>query len=164
MVRYWRGSIGPFVIDAAFGYFNRLQVFNLDYGPSDHIPIFITTEGEELVKRRKKARMMFENFWAKEEDCRRIIEEMWTGDSETLTDVSAKLMQCMTRLSKWSKDEVGNIPRRIFKLREELKRLPFDSTISEVQQKRKKVSAELEKLERHEEELWRQRSRVMWRR
>lgn len=37
-----------FANSSAFGYFNKLHVFNLDFGTFDHLPIFVTTNGEEV--------------------------------------------------------------------------------------------------------------------
>lgn len=54
-----------FANEAAIRLFNQLQVHNVDFGTSDHLLIFLTTNGEELIKRRKGKRRMFETFWGK---------------------------------------------------------------------------------------------------
>ncbi|KAL6176931.1 hypothetical protein ACLB2K_053563 [Fragaria x ananassa] len=110
--------------------FPRIHELHIDVGASDHIPILIYTDGlpaKKCDKRQEHRRFLFEGFWTKEANCVR-----------------------------WSRDTIGNIPRQINRMTSELQSLPFDSTNSEVVERRISVVAELQKL------MWRQKSRIDW--
>ncbi|KAM0988987.1 hypothetical protein FF1_012975 [Malus domestica] len=75
----------------------------------DHSPFFYSVSAA-FIKGKKRFR--FEAFWAKEEDCRCLIETCWHsayhGDPMQLWQ--ARLNDCRSRLLKWSK---GKFNRRI---------------------------------------------------
>lgn len=65
------------------------------------------------------------------------------------------LLSVAQSLVRWSRDTIGNIPRQINRMNSELQSLPFDSTNSEVVERRISVVAELQKLMEYEEQMWR---------
>ncbi|KAK9950633.1 hypothetical protein M0R45_006113 [Rubus argutus] len=92
---------------------------------------------------------------------REVIQAEWELSIKA-GDVLGCLQNIGKRLQRWNKEKVGNIPKKVVLLREELQRLPFDDTRAEVQERRKTVKQELTKYTAYEEELWAHRSRVTW--
>ena len=73
-----------------------------------------------------------------------------------------KFQKVGARLRSWNRRKVGNIPRKIHILQEELQNLQFDDHRVHIQDQRRSIMKELTKYTKYEEELWVQRSRVNW--
>ncbi|KAL6194667.1 hypothetical protein ACLB2K_035748 [Fragaria x ananassa] len=114
--------------------FPRIHELHIDVGASDHIPILIYTDGLPAKKCDKRGAQ---------------------GVKENLLSVAQSQV-------RWSRDTIGNISRQINRMTSELQSLPFDSTNSEVVERRISVVAELQKLMEYEEQMWRQKSRIDW--
>lgn len=134
----------------------------MDVGASDHLPILFFMEGrrsQDVAIRRR--RFLFEPAWVHEGTCEEEIQKEWCVIA-TEGSITEKFKRIGTRLQQWNRDNLGNIPKKVRCLREELERLKFDDSQVHVQARREVVKAELAKYTQYEEELWAQRSRVTW--
>ena len=64
---------------------------------------------------RRNRRFHLEALWAKHDDCYDIVESTWNRGSleNTLEGIASNLSLCASALSSWSREVIGNIPKKI---------------------------------------------------
>ena len=101
-------------------------------------------------------------MWAKRDDCYDIVEFAWNRGSleNTPEGITSNLNLCASALTLWSRDVIGNIPKKIQehkKLLNTLTTLDRDGLHSvEINELRKDLNGLLDS----EEVLWHQRSKI----
>ncbi|KAF7832377.1 reverse transcriptase [Senna tora] len=97
---------------------------------SDHLPIQLDTDYVVVPNQRRKRKIFrLEQMWTVHNDCANIIKEGWrmqpplNGDDDILT----RMEGIRERLTKWNKEEFGNINYKIRSLQESLQRIYSDS-------------------------------------
>lgn len=126
---------------------------------SDHSPIVLRCEPNQT---KAKKRFRFEALWAKEEDCRRLIETCWhrVYHGDPVQCWHARLNVCRSRLLQWSKGKFNWRVREIDDLLDQLQELQMDWGTNAVAIQEKTML--LDRLREQEETFWQQRSRVKW--
>lgn len=58
------------------------RALNLNPTKSDHLPILIEIKEARPKKKKKKKKFRFEEFWLRDEECRKIIDSSWNISSD----------------------------------------------------------------------------------
>lgn len=125
----------------------------VNIGASDHLPLLFYLEGGRFRgDSRKLRRFLFELSWVHENTCEEVVNEEW-GSSAGVDSVMERFQRLGRCLQKWNRDNLGNIPKKIKGLQEELQLLAFDDPNVLVQERRRCVRNELTKYTKYEEEL-----------
>ncbi|GMN68652.1 hypothetical protein TIFTF001_037707 [Ficus carica] len=99
--------------------YRRANVVVLDFWGSDHRALLLPTVPSKKKKnKRKSGGFRFEPLWAKNEECPRIVEELWQNlhfDGFPNRLVSG-LTSCAGTLRRWGLRKFGNIPKRVARL------------------------------------------------
>lgn len=126
---------------------------------SDHSLLLIWCQSHPS---KGKKRFQFEAFWAKEEDCCRLIESCWQTayHGDLVQSWQARLNDCRSRLLKWSKRKFNRCREEIDDLLVNLQELQTNSGENDQEIKDKTIL--LDRLQQHGESFWQQQSRVKW--
>uniref|UniRef100_A0A803PUS3 Uncharacterized protein n=1 Tax=Cannabis sativa TaxID=3483 RepID=A0A803PUS3_CANSA len=99
--------------------FYSAKLFNLNFGHSDHWPIFLDLVLQTRGRRNKTSR--FKNVWLKEEMCGLIVQDTWIllqGPS-----INVKVATCRHRLMDWRGEITGSFKARIAATQVAIKKL-----------------------------------------
>uniref|UniRef100_A0A803P8S6 Reverse transcriptase domain-containing protein n=1 Tax=Cannabis sativa TaxID=3483 RepID=A0A803P8S6_CANSA len=99
--------------------FPNTRLINLDTSPSDHNPLCLELEVQNVVPPIRRFR--FENAWLKEPLCFEIVHDCWNHHGNG--NITSKIEACATKLATWGKGVTGNFKKRIQLCRKELKLL-----------------------------------------
>ncbi|XP_070667947.1 uncharacterized protein [Malus domestica] len=134
---------------------------------SDHWPVVVQSKPPF---RKGKRPFRFEAFWAKEADCRDVVQKSWSlqGKDNWLDSWHHKLSVCKSSLINWSKYSLINWSRNKFKKRGleiealvnhlDSLQLNWADNLEEI----KAITNRVDQLREQEEMYWLQRSRVKW--
>ncbi|CAN6583316.1 unnamed protein product [Malus baccata var. baccata] len=133
-----------------------------EHGPvlgSDHCPIVIMSDsGRPLGSKLFR----FMAFWAKEEECKKIVEECWARQWVGPMQVQwvQKLNACRFYLTRWSRNKFKQRGQQIKELTVQLVELQkqWGTNFQAIQDKQKLI----DDLQAQEASFWHQRSRVKW--
>lgn len=127
-----------------------MHVKNGDHYHSDHRPIIISLEGVQGPGggTRGERVFKFEASWLKEDNCAAVVSEAWKeGENWGEGKVVDRLKSVAGGLLSWITNVLGDLEKRIKKLRKELercRRLPIDAVSV---QREAVLSYRLDKLE-----------------
>ena len=81
---------------------------------SDHCALLIFYD-IVVQKHPNQRRFQFEAMWARREECKNIIQEVWDGSQElnSPSGIAARLSHCAENLSRWNKMVFGQISKQI---------------------------------------------------
>lgn len=130
---------------------------------SDHCPILIKCEPpgvDSSNPHRRNRRFLFEEMWTKEEECGRVVSQVWAEGRHR--PVATKIRVEAERLKVWEKEKFGSVRRDITDLRKELDDIQRLYPSSENLQQRREVELKLDKVLEREEIMWCQRARINW--
>ena len=99
-----------------FSKFPNTKIYHLDMTTSDHKPLWIVPKGMEC---KQKWPFRFEQMWISESGCGETIEAVWQGSyaDSVGRKILKKIETCGTELTKWSKNNFGNVRRELEKKR-----------------------------------------------
>ncbi|XP_042983366.1 uncharacterized protein LOC122312779 [Carya illinoinensis] len=105
-------------------------------------------------------------MWVGEEQCERIIEQVWSerGGNRGMEELLNLIQGCGQQLKIWNRHSFGLVKKKLNEARAELEKAQFSHSHSHdlnpegLSQARNKVQLWLER----EEVMWRQRSRIQW--
>uniref|UniRef100_A0A803PF28 Reverse transcriptase domain-containing protein n=1 Tax=Cannabis sativa TaxID=3483 RepID=A0A803PF28_CANSA len=146
--------------------FKKNKVSLLNWWNSDHRPLLlqeqIGTKGNDF-KKRWGSRFHFEQAWAENEECHKIIEDVW-GQQDVLQPVPAlsRLLHiCGHKLNRWNKNQKQEMMARSRELKEKIEKIA-DSTKMDDWLTRNQLEKDLNCVEEKREIYWKQRSRALW--
>lgn len=89
--------------------FPKARVIHGSVAYSDHLPIWIELEGENIKKRPKLFR--FETMWVGEKGCDDIVKEIRrrVDSKNDMEDIMNKLFECGQRLDRWNQAQFGRM-------------------------------------------------------
>ena len=130
---------------------------------SDHCALLISND-IVVQKHPNQHRFQFEAMWARREECKNIIQEVWDGSQElnSPSGIAARLSHCAENLSRWNKMVLGQIPKQIQKKRETLSMLVCRDKDGSLGSEINVIRKEINELLDSEEIMWHQRSKVQW--
>ncbi|XP_042950313.1 uncharacterized protein LOC122282426 [Carya illinoinensis] len=143
--------------------FPHLVVQHGNVAHSDHIPILFESSNFQPMPRRPK-QFHLEAMWVGEEQCERIIEQVWSerGGNRGMEDLLNLIQGCGQQLKIWNRHSFGLVKKKLNEARAELEKAQFshshDPNPKGLSQAINKVQLWLER----EEVMWRQRSRIQW--
>ena len=143
-------------------HFPRARVQHLEDTTSDHCPILLTDSNS--THGRGKRRFFFEAIWAKQPDCKELVDAVWRANVN-LHDPSSfsfGLTNCASSLSKWGMSVFGQIPRKLKEMQDSLSVLTKEDTSGQNRAEINRIRKEINILLDDEELWWQQRSRVQW--
>jgi hypothetical protein len=129
----------------------------------DHCPLLLTIPDTVTPSKRKRV-FRFEAWWAKDEQCKGVIEEAWgmsMMEGSPMFKVVEKLKGCRASLIGWSREKFGSLAATIRDRRVLLQNL-IDMSSTGHSNRIMEVQDELNSLLENEETYWSQRSRVSW--
>ena len=102
--------------------FSEVKINHLVDSTSDHCVLYVVDP--KAPKRSNTRRFHFEAMWARNDECKSIIEAAWlaAGNTNTAEGMAAALKTCAVDLKAWSSVTYGQIPKKI---QEKRKRLNF---------------------------------------
>ncbi|XP_062028650.1 uncharacterized protein LOC133744575 [Rosa rugosa] len=143
--------------------FPKVHECHLEVGASDHLPLIFDFVGRGLPKKNMgRRRFLFEGFWIKEQRCGEIVKEVWEDEANAHTNLVTKLNKCAEELSRWNRNVIGHVPKKIAALKVSLQKYPIDVQNAEDRTQRALIKYELEKFAEFEEVMWKQKSRIDW--
>ena len=112
----WERLDKAMVTNDWFSKFPNTKIYHLDVTTSDHKPLWIVPEGMEC---KQKWPFRFEQMWMSESGCGETIEAVWQGSYSDSAGrkILKKIETCGTELTKWSKNNFGNVRRELEKKR-----------------------------------------------
>jgi hypothetical protein len=145
--------------------FPGFRVVNGDHRHSDHRPVIIDTNGADK-KRRSPVRgqmSLFEARWLEEVDCRGIVENGWAREAGINNKgVMAAVKGVLGYLVDWSRNVLGDLEKRIKKIKKELEEWRRKEIGHEQVRKEEMLRFKLSRLEDQREIYWRQRAHAHW--
>ncbi|GMN35437.1 hypothetical protein TIFTF001_048454 [Ficus carica] len=96
--------------------YRRANVVVLDFWGSDHRALLLQTmPSRKKEYKRKSGGFRFEPLWAKNEECPRIVEELWQNlhFDGSPNRLASGLTSCAGTLRRWGLRKFGNIPKRV---------------------------------------------------
>ncbi|KAG2666985.1 hypothetical protein I3760_15G091300 [Carya illinoinensis] len=132
---------------------------------SDHIPLWLDTEGA-LIRRRNRRLFRFEAMWVGEKECSSIIERAWCqrNGSHILDQIMGRIFRCATELGRWNKVSFGLVQKNLATAKRRLQCLEENDSGSNFLEEHKQACLEVQKWLERDELMWKQRSRVKWHR
>ena len=145
-----------------FDKFGEVKVNHLVYSTSDHCALYVADP--KAPKQPNTRCFHFEAMWAKSDECRNIIEAVWSsaGNVNTAKGMAAALKACAMDLKAWSSATFKQIPKKIQEKRKRLSnlvQLDRDGQLGEeINQARKDINDLIDS----EEIYWCQWSKAHW--
>lgn len=139
--------------------FPLVHVKNGDHFHSDHRPVVVYLEGcrGAGLARSGESAFKFEASWLQEERCADVVAEAWeAGDGWGEGKVGDKLRSVVAGLHSWNVNVLGDLEKRIKKLRKELERCRRSQINVVLVQREAVLSYRLDKLEEQVDIFWRQ--------
>ena len=105
-------------------HYKDIKVHYIVDSTSDH-RVLLISDNTVAHKHPIRHQFQFEAMWAKREECKNIIQEVWGGRHElnSPNGIAASLSHCAEKLSSWNKMVFGQIPKQIQKKKEILSKL-----------------------------------------
>ncbi|XP_042974784.1 uncharacterized protein LOC122306423 [Carya illinoinensis] len=130
---------------------------------SDHIPLWLDTEGA-LFRRRNRRLFRFEAMWVGEKECSSIIERAWCqrNGSISLDQIMGRISRCAIELGRWNKTSFGHVQKNLANAKRKLQCLEANDSGSLSLEEHKQACLEVQKWLERDELMWKQRSRVKW--
>ncbi|KAG2707736.1 hypothetical protein I3760_05G160800 [Carya illinoinensis] len=130
---------------------------------SDHIPLWLDTEGA-LVRRRNRRLFRFEAMWVGEKECSSIIERAWCQRNGpiSLDQIMGRISRCAIELGRWNKTSFGHVQKNLANAKRKLQCLEANDSGSLFLEEHKQACLEVQKWLERDELMWKQRSRVKW--
>ncbi|XP_058727131.1 uncharacterized protein LOC131598562 [Vicia villosa] len=132
---------------------------------SDHYPLLYSINLEKVTF---KSQFKFLNMWTKNEDCLRVIEEVWKtkfwGCPMYVLDRKLKLLKA--RLKDWNKNSFGDITHNVITAESDLRKIQDDignfGYTDLLHELEKDAQGKLESALNTEEDFWKEKSRINW--
>jgi hypothetical protein len=145
--------------------FLGFRVVNGDHRHSDHRPVIVDTHGVER-RRSGPARGQaprFEARWLEEEECRDVVENGWKREMELNNKGAMGAVRgILGVLVDWSKNVLGDLEKRIKKLKKELEEWRRKDISQEQVRREGVLRFKLSRLEDQRELYWKQRAHAHW--
>ncbi|KAL8551509.1 hypothetical protein ACS0TY_000564 [Phlomoides rotata] len=144
--------------------FPKFRVKNLLRVLSDHSPLEIRWDSDEVVPRRSRRRpFRFEEKWLQEPQCREVVRDAWASvlDNSYLK-VMSNIEGCGKSLKAWGSALFGDLANQIEETSKKLAAIQLRAPIPENLQLAKLEENKLAALLRKDELHWLQRSRISW--
>ncbi|KAJ4827421.1 hypothetical protein Tsubulata_037290 [Turnera subulata] len=137
------------------------QVYHIFPRMSDHCPIKVCLQQEQRQMRNRRTQtcsFRFENHWLRDEECMRIVEDVWCSGGASLSfgGLATKMKMTGEQLFLWNRRKFGSLPWEIARLRAEVAALQTGASSRHTSRSRKEAEDLLDSLLHREEEIWRQ--------
>jgi hypothetical protein len=105
----------------------------------------------------------FEAKWLEEEGCSAIVENAWSTATDIHgKDVAGAMKGVLGDLREWSRDVLGDLDKRISKIKKELELWRRKGIGPEQVRREGLLRFKLQRLEDQKETYWKQRAHVDW--
>uniref|UniRef100_A0A803PMU7 Reverse transcriptase domain-containing protein n=1 Tax=Cannabis sativa TaxID=3483 RepID=A0A803PMU7_CANSA len=147
-------------------HFKKNKVSLLNWWNSDHRPLLLhaqhTDTGGTFTKKWGN-RFHFEQAWADNEACQKIIKDIWGQQDKNRPVIKLKrlLDECGQKLKKWNQVQKTELMERSKKLKEQIGSLA-NSVLMEDWLTKNRLKNDLNCVEEKRELYWKQRSRALW--
>lgn len=130
---------------------------NHEISSSDHSPLWLKLGMQNMGQ--SKRRFRFENAWARDPMCKKIIKDSW--ESHSTEPLCRKIKCCSNALTEWGRDITGNFKGRISECNKIMKCLKSRRDEESVT-RYKAAQTKLYEVLAQKEIFWRQRSKEIW--
>ncbi|KAM7473184.1 hypothetical protein LguiB_020427 [Lonicera macranthoides] len=100
--------------------FPEAKVELLDHHVSDHCPLRVSFKSSFCSVGQQKKRLMFEAFWAKEQEAESIVMNQWNLGNDDI-DICDRLSSCLRNLDRWSRGKFGADSKKLEVAKNKLK-------------------------------------------
>lgn len=143
--------------------FPDFRVRNGEPQHSDHRPVIVTIEKEEMHHFTGGPRFRFEAGWLQEENCEAIVENAWKLSMDVRKGkVAGAVMDVAADLWDWSKNILGDLEKRIKYTKWRLESCRTRGISRDSVAREEILKYKLEKLENQRDLYWQQRAKVHW--
>jgi hypothetical protein len=144
--------------------FPDASLVHLDYYRSDHRPILLSMDEENMPDEKGPAILRFEARWLKEKNFMEIVEGAWvsTGPLGQNSSLVGRLAQIHEKLHKWDKYVLRRNKNVLRQTQRKLEAIVREDLTADNIARQKELSQEIENLLELEEMHWAQRSRINW--
>ncbi|KAI5012502.1 hypothetical protein ZWY2020_024768 [Hordeum vulgare] len=133
--------------------FPGYMVINGDPGHSDHRPVLLHVLGSTGNRPR----------WLLEEDCDAVVHNAWNLARLRGETTVVDLVRSVSRkLNTWNKDILGDLQKRIKKLKEELEACRREDVTQQTVNREQVLRFKLDRLEEQNDIFWKQRAHAHW--
>jgi exonuclease III len=145
--------------------FPGFRVINEEPRHSDHRPVVVELDEDSGLGRRTGGPrpFRFEAAWLEEENCREVVQNAWErevqGRGGNVTDA---IQGVAADLKDWNKSSLGNLEKRIAKIKKELERCRRSWPDQDMVNKEHVLRFKLDRLEEQKDCFWKQRAHVNW--
>jgi mannosylglycoprotein endo-beta-mannosidase len=135
---------------------------NMEYSHSDHRPILMEFNKDDMDERNGPTVLRFEAKWLKEAHFRQVVEDSWeqAGLGSQRTSLAGKLAFVHDQLHKWDKSILQKSKKAIRKAQRDLEKVSRVPLTDENIAKQRIIAKEIEDMLKREEIHWAQRSRI----
>ncbi|KAL9665314.1 hypothetical protein QQ045_020731 [Rhodiola kirilowii] len=138
--------------------FNAAMVYHLTTFHSDHGPIQLSLTNS-LPKRNGMFR--YETMWTRDLRFKEVVRLQWSKLNSG-SNMMEKLELLQNPIRMWNTNVFGNVNEKLRGLRADLKCIKEMPKTEEMIQRETEISAELNEWLLREEQMWQQRSRILW--
>ena len=140
--------------------FENLKVYHIADSTSDHHALLVTDSLSNRYSREKC--FHFEAMWAKNNDCKVVIESSWGMgiDLSTPEGIMENIKRCAADLKTWSSQVYGQIPKKIQEKRTALNNLTRCNKDGVLSNEINSLKREINTLLDDEELYWGQRAKA----
>jgi exonuclease III len=145
--------------------FPAYKVVNGDPRHSDHRPVIVETHGTARCRRgpARGNNSKFEARWLKEDECESIVKNAWGREVQAKGEgVKGGIKGVLGDLMEWSRNVLGDLEKRISRLKKELEGWRRKAIRQEQTRKEEVLRFKLCRLEEQKEMYWKQRAHAHW--
>ena len=99
--------------------FPSIRVHHIEGSLSDHTPLWVCLDNEQVRFYKTRRPLKFEAVWMKDERCGEVIKNTWESSvgGAPMENLIHKVDACQIQLQSWSRHSFGNIRRLLGKKR-----------------------------------------------
>ena len=144
--------------------FPTIRLHHIKGTLSDHFPLWLCFDDENVRFYKKSRPFCFEAVWLKDERCEGIIKSAWEGKNvgEPVGRLMCKVDACRLSLQKWSRLSFSNSRHLLAQKKKQLAQVELMSMVGMNHDQVRLLRGEIYDLMVKEECFWQQRSRVDW--
>uniref|UniRef100_A0A8R7QRC4 Reverse transcriptase domain-containing protein n=1 Tax=Triticum urartu TaxID=4572 RepID=A0A8R7QRC4_TRIUA len=145
--------------------FPAYRVTNGDPRHSDHRPVIVDTAGAARIRHGsvQNQNPRFEASWLEEEGCKEMVQNIWQLETQIAGEnVAGAVKSVMRELMDWSRNILGDLEKRICRLKKQLEECRRQNIGAEQVHKEQILRFKLERLEEQRETYWKQRAHINW--
>lgn len=144
--------------------FPSVRVHHISGSLSDHCPLWIFSDDENVRFYKRDRPFRFEVMWMKDNGCEGVVKDVWENQysGTSMNRLVSEVEACCTKLKTWNRLSFGHIQSLLEKKRKMLAQAEALSMTGKNHEQVRILKGEVYDLMVKEDAMWHQRSRVDW--